>query len=553
MVIIKKQLQTYSTKVLDHLGLIAGMCNELNIAKIIDAHLPNDSPDKILSTGNAIVGLILNGLGFVNKRLYLVSRFFENKPVSKLLNVSYLESSHFNDDALGRALDAVYEFGVSKLYSIISHHVIKHLQATHGLNTESGQMDNTTFHLHGAAKNLELPEGQHLEIVRGYSKDHRPDLVQVGLQLIVETQSRIPLLMKVLSGNEEEGKSYGAAIKNHAKQLQNDYGLRLIVVDSKLYNQDNILLLKEQVGLNWLTRVPNGLLIVKQLIASIDKSSLQPLKGHENYRYEVVYTDYGSEIQRWLVLHSDEKYERDLKGLHKKLTKQTKEATKACKQLFKLPFETEEKALTAADKLSKGLKINNLGNISIISKNHYDSVGKPKKGQIPNRITYHIQADLSSDLDKYELEKGKIGYFILATNELDDEQITPEKLLSHYKNQAVVERSFRFLKDPNIVASSLFVQKTERMMAIMMVMTLCLLVYSALEYVTRTTLRKENLTFPNQLGKPIQNPTMKWIFECFEGVHILYTPDNEQIILNMKEHQKFILKLLGKNYLQFYT
>jgi len=44
----------------------------------------------------------------------------------------------------------------------------------------------------------------------------------------------------------------------------------------------------------------------------------------------------------------------------------------------------------------------------------------------------------------------------------------------------------------------------------MMIMTLCLLVYAALEYRIRETLKAHNQTFPNQKGKPITNPTARW-------------------------------------------
>ena len=104
--------QQYKTKVLDHLGLVMGMCKEIGIISLIDEQITSDSADKILSTGEAIVGLVLNGLGFVNKRLYLVERFFENKPVNELFGNDYLKSEHFNDDALGRALDKVYELSL---------------------------------------------------------------------------------------------------------------------------------------------------------------------------------------------------------------------------------------------------------------------------------------------------------------------------------------------------------------------------------------------------------------------------------------------------------
>lgn len=544
MVIKKASEAKYKTKVLDHLGLIAGMCKELDIAGLIDNAIPNTSADKILSTGNAVVGMILNGLGFVNKRLYLVSHFFKNKPVDKLLDVSYLDNSHFNDDALGRALDAVYDYGAEKLYSLISHYAIDYLSKHYNLEVYSGQLDNTNFHLHSQEKHLELKDGQVLSITKGYSKDHRPDLVQIGLQLIVENKSKIPLLMKVLSGNEEEAKSYGAFIKTYTEQLNKEYGVKLIVVDSKLYNQANLSILSTKGNLKWVTRVPNQLNVVKDLITHIDKSSFQDFQSLEHikneqdevvYQYQVVCNNYGGVQQRWLVLFSETKYQRDLKQLDKRLLKATKADKKSLKKLTQQSFETQQAALTAALDLSKNMKYNNLEDILIVTKKHYNKVGKPKKGQQPDSVTYQVKASLGSDEQKYEAEKQKIGYFILATNELDEQLISVEELVKHYKNQYGVEKSFKFLKDPNIVASSLFVQKPERMIAIMMIMTLCLLVYSALEYVTRVRLKQENLSFPNQQGKPIQNPTMKWIFEYFEGIHILYTSNNQRFVLNMDD------------------
>jgi hypothetical protein len=41
----------------------------------------------------------------MDNRLYLFSKFLENKPVAKLLG-SDLSATDFNDDTLGRCLDA---------------------------------------------------------------------------------------------------------------------------------------------------------------------------------------------------------------------------------------------------------------------------------------------------------------------------------------------------------------------------------------------------------------------------------------------------------------
>jgi transposase len=50
-------------------------------------------------------------------------------------------------------------------------------------------------------------------------------------------------------------------------------------------------------------------------------------------------------------------------------------------------------------------------------------------------------------------------------------------------------------------------------MALLMVMTVCLLVYAALEYRIRKALQDHDATFPNQKGQPVQYPTARWVFQ----------------------------------------
>ena len=84
-----------------------------------------------------------------------------------------------------------------------------------------------------------------------------------------------------------------------------------------------------------------------------------------------------------------------------------------------------------------------------------------------------------------------------------------------------------------------------------MIMTLSLMVYSALEYRIRKELTINNETFPNQLGKPVQNPTARWIFANFFAIHLLIMNNTTQIIgLNSLHRQ--ILRLLGRPYQSLY-
>ena len=101
-------------KRLDHLGLVAGICKELKIAETIDAIIPK-SQDCHVTHGQALVAMILNGLGFHSRTLHLFPAFFEQKPTERLIG-NDIEPQHLNDDVIGRALDAFYNEGVSALY-----------------------------------------------------------------------------------------------------------------------------------------------------------------------------------------------------------------------------------------------------------------------------------------------------------------------------------------------------------------------------------------------------------------------------------------------------
>ena len=63
---------TYRSQVLDHLGLVAGMFDELGIGDVIDQATQQNPEMRDLTVGEAVKAMVLNGLGFINQALYLV-------------------------------------------------------------------------------------------------------------------------------------------------------------------------------------------------------------------------------------------------------------------------------------------------------------------------------------------------------------------------------------------------------------------------------------------------------------------------------------------------
>ncbi|NEX23372.1 DUF4277 domain-containing protein, partial [Thiorhodococcus mannitoliphagus] len=75
----------YSSQVLNHLGLVAGMYDELGLGELIDQVLVQDEDSRNVSLGQAVKAMVLNGLSFTQRALYLTPLFFKDKPVERLL------------------------------------------------------------------------------------------------------------------------------------------------------------------------------------------------------------------------------------------------------------------------------------------------------------------------------------------------------------------------------------------------------------------------------------------------------------------------------------
>ena len=136
--------QIYRSQILDHLGLVAGMFDELGIGEVVDKATQQNPEMRDLTVGEAVKAMVLNGLGFVNHALYLVPRFFQNKPTSRLI-APRVAPAQLNDDALGRALDTLYAYGVTELSSLIAATAAKRL----GLVPAFAHLDSTSFHVDG--------------------------------------------------------------------------------------------------------------------------------------------------------------------------------------------------------------------------------------------------------------------------------------------------------------------------------------------------------------------------------------------------------------------
>jgi len=115
------------------------------------------------------------------------------------------------------------------------------------------------------------------------------------------------------------------------------------------------------------------------------------------------------------------------------------------------------------------------------------------------------------------------------------------------------EGGFRCRKDPQFPATQFYLNSPQRLIALLMVMTLCLLVDAALEYRLRTALAAPQQTFPAQRGKGGTNQTARWLCQCCTGIHVLLIEGQAAMIMNLTARQQRVINLLGQPYQQLYS
>lgn len=527
---------------LDHLGLIASVINDLGLVSLIDARLQPDDQEAI-TPGEAVKGMILNGLGFAHRPLSLSPQFFANKPLDLLFRPD-IKGEMFNRFKLGRTLDEVNTYGSDLLFSEIALVVCRQ----EAIDQRFNHLDTTSFSLTGDY----VPESdqQAIAITHGYSKDHRPDLKQAVLELMVSQDGGVPLMSKTWDGNASDSQIF----QDRAKALLSTFAQsptpRYLIADSKLYSKDNAAQLKP---LGFITRIPDTLTLVSQVIRqALREDTWQALDDTTRY-HRLALCHYGM-AQRWFVICSEAATQRAEKSVSKA---QKHEFEAIDKQLFHLQarrFESQQSAQAALAVRAASWRYHHVASTELSEHKRYVGKGRPSVKTPIKASAWQMQAEVRPDAEAIRQSKQHKGCFVLGTN-IEADDLRDEEVIAAYKAQSQVEGGFRFLKDPLFFVSSLFVKKPTRIQGLLMVMTLALLVYAVAQRRLRQELVRHKESLPNQINQLTQRPTLRWVFQLLEGIHRVRVSVQGQmhdLIEGLNEVQIKILRLFGQEVCQIY-
>lgn len=528
-------------KRLDHHGIVSGVIEDLKIVSLLDQYLPQDEKQEI-TPGEAVKGMIMNGLGFANRPLSLSPQFFTNLPLEHLFREG-VQASHFNRHKLGRTLDQCFDFGCESLFSLVSGQACE----LEKVDCTFESLDTTSHSLTGEyAFDDEDSDENIIKITHGHSKAHRPDLKQVVQEIIVSQDGGIPLACKNWDGNSADTAIFKARSKALVDVFKKSTAPKYLVADCKLYHKKNAEFLA-QIG--FLTLIPSTISLEKASISRAIHAN-QWTNIDDNYQYVINEVEHMAIKQRWMVIYSNAANHRAKKSI----VRQVERARVAVKKdLFHLQaqrFACQTDAQRAMNKLTKNIKYHQIAEQKFVEHKVYEGKGRPKKDASVKCIEWQITAELIENEAAIKQVVEQKSCFVLATN-IDKEVLSAEELLKHYKAQSEVEKGFRFLKDPLFFVSSLFIKKPSRIDALLMVMTLSLLVYSIAQRRMRANMKGLGATIPNQINQEIPNPTLRWVFQCFEGINLLEY-DNKIHLDGFNEVREKIIKLIGGHALNLY-
>ena len=441
----------------------------------------------------------------------------------------------------GASTDRIYSYGYEKLLFEISAYVCQQEE----ICTQFCSGDTTTLSTNG--EYAQKDDENAINITHGFSKDRRPDLKQVVLELLCSQDAGVPLAMKVLDGNASDSAIFKERSEELVKQLNTTEQAKYYIFDSKLYSKENA---KNLALLNFITRIPKS---IKESKMAVDEAieHNQWVKLDENNKYFLKNITHYGVNQRWLIVYSKAAANRARKRIEKAIFKENSSIVLQLKKISKLSFCCEKDALLALERLNKPLKYHD-----ILLKSQIEKIKNNKTKDGNDESIYRIISEIVSKTETKEEKINQESCFIITSN-VSTEELADHEIINKYKNQntCIENTGFRFLKDPMFFVSSLFLKKNSRIMSLLSIMMLSLLIYTVAQRRLRKSLEKTKETIPNQIKKPTEQPTIRWIFQLLEGINVIKIISNsivKVVIEGIDQLKNKILRYFGRKVSETY-
>jgi transposase len=454
-----------------------------------------------------------------------------------------------DDDVIGRALDALFACDRATLQTRLTIKTVERYK----IDTGTIHNDSTTVKFYGAYKS-QSPKA--IQLKRGHSKDHRPDLKQLVYNLSVTEDGTIPVHFKCFDGNRTDDTIHIETWLTLRGILgRADF---LYVADSKLCTSENMRTIDKEGG-RFVTIVPDTRRETADFAESCFESEVRwlPLTRRQvagkKDCFDVFQVAEGThqlrEGFRIFWYRSSEKRRRDAESRKERIDQaleklgsidtERRRGPKSEKTLKKrahailsrysaeqwIDFEVRIKESEEFKKRTRGKPTPDASYRRIVKKQPYLVVSK-NFGNIAQ----------SETLD---------GIFPLATNA----KLDAKETLNAYKYQPHLEKRFSWTKSDYQVAP-VFLKKNARIEALMFACYIADLVAAIIQRQLRVAMKSRNIrqlqTLPEE--RPSETPTWEQLQRLFAHHAKYHITQNGNLLTTfwdkLSDHQQKVLNLL---------
>ena len=256
-----------------------------------------------VSWADVIAILVIGRLCEPSSELHVAERWYRTTALQDLLGVS---TEHLYDERLYRALDRVLPHKEA-----IEKHLVKRLGELFDLDYDLLLYDVTSTYFEGVA-DPKIAK-------RGYSRDHRPDCVQVNIALVV-TREGMPLGYEIFAGNTTDV----TTVKQVVESMESRFGKvnRVWVMDRGMVSVKNIAWLNA-TGRRYVIGTARAELsrFAKELADNADWRQIR-----ENIEVKICRGPDGSET--FLLCRSASRVEKE-KAMHERFSKRIEEGLRS--------------------------------------------------------------------------------------------------------------------------------------------------------------------------------------------------------------------------------
>ena len=500
---------------------------------------------------DALILLVMN-LAVAKDPLYELADWVNSLDL-RPLGFPHPPSGRFTDDRFGRALDQLY--GAVRA-SLQTRMVLSVLRA---FEVRFDRIHNDSTSVKACGRILGRTRTG-LELRRGHSKDHRPDLKQLIFTLSLSSDGAVPIHHHVYPGNRNDETTH-IETWNDLRALHGRPDF-LYVADCKLCTRDQLAYIVGAGG-RAITIVPGSL---NEARAFVQKLRTAPMRKKLVWRrpkpndestteyfslFDGHYTlEHGGYPIYWML--SSEKRKRDQYARQERLRK-AEQALEALALKLNAPRLSKQPPIRKAIRaILDKYQMERFIDVCIVP--HFERLrlrprGRPPKEKARYRIRQkaHYSLRWQKNARALQAERRVDGTFPLLCS---DRKLKPVQVLKAWKYQPRLEKRFEQFKHIHRAAPMLF-KKIERVEANMFIFFVALMAQALLERQLRTALTRQKQQplklYPEDRDAP--HPTTSQVLKTFAGLstYRLQTQDGrlQEYRDQLKPVHRSVLELTG--------